>query len=522
MEKENFKTLMIKLRNCFNENRIANALEFQVRIYDLVWLDSTPVIEKIRFLKIISSNLEELIQHRFLYIQQYEARKITQIAIEEIYRMIKDTLIELNKKYEISEINEPYNDFKKELLCNSISPAYCGENDYEKYVDITKIFSGKKDQALKIIVLESDDKDRRVSSVNHIYIPKEIFLLESYEKKYIENYPDQVYQKEKIKIETVDFYSELMDGMDYMFRVPFISYNMVLNFIDNMCKHPEITSIFITLYRINKFSSKIIQSLLTALKLEKNVWVYIEISARGDELNNLKAAKNLIEEGANVNVSYFDYKIHAKMFLAVCEDGRKFVHIGTGNYNEETAKTYTDLHLLSYRSIYTEPVFQIMMSIFYKKHFNFNKSFTKIFFSPTSLRTHLIEKIIEEGKKEKNGRIWIKCNHITDSSIMNELRAAAVHGAEIKILCRTSCDLLPQDRMEIRSKVGRYLEHDRFYIFGNEGYISSADLMYRNLSKRVELLVNVEFVGQLENLFESIWFDDTIHIMGPDGSWGLA
>lgn len=503
----------------FINQREKSILDFQLRVFDLISLDTTPILEKIRFIKIISSNLEEFITTRLVDIHKNDETQYMIHTIELIYRKLGEALIELNEVFGIDPI-ESECDFFKTLNHIAFTPIYSEENDYQTSSELIDYAKDDSLSALSsLFILYSGGEiphDSRI--VYSIKVPKIIIQIDEYYNEYEKKYGNEVFSKETFYYPIKDFYNYLNHN-DLLIRNPYDSYQYIVDFIDEMCTRPEITSIFITLYRTAK-NGNIIESLIKARKLGKIVYTYVELTARGDEYNNLKTVKLLRENGIYVKTNYFNYKVHSKMFLAIDNNFNKYVHIGTGNYNEETAKAYTDFHLLTANEEITNEISRILVSLFEKQIYHNDLKNNFIYCAPTNFRMTINNLIQIETKKGSGGRIWIKCNNLCDCNVIKLLYKAADAGVDVKIICRTSCSILPRRNLTVKSKVGQYLEHDRFYIFGDDSYISSADLLFRNISKRLEILCKISS-NRVEETFQEIWNDPSIHILESNGSWKL-
>lgn len=509
---------LFELRNYFKD-RDLSIIEFQMRLLDLAKYEDTPMMEKLNFLKIIISNLEEFISVRFQELNDAEVNAMIG-TLESLYSEIAEVIRAINKVFGYhDDVDEVYTIIKNQ----DIKFIYSGESDSSIENEMNHVESDKTKKCDVALYYGSDEHN--ISADFVINVPKEILLINKNIDFYKEsltgcknlNYPDDLIQYQKY-----DYYNELQER-DMLFRVPYESYQMILDFIDQMCTNENITTVFISLYRTAN-DSKIIQSLIKARKLGKRVFVYIEPTARGNETRNIENIQLLRDNDINIQSSFFNYKVHSKIFCAIDKNYRKFIHIGTGNYNEDTSKFYTDTHLLSSNQISTTNVLEIFISLFTKnQNINFDDNFY-IYSSPLNFRKKFNELIETEISKGENGRIFIKCNNLCDCEIIDKLYVAAKAGVQIKIICRTGCSIHVVDNIEIRSKVGKYLEHDRIYMFGDHVFISSADLLLRNLSKRVETLCEIKNENckrKLCNLMNELFNDPLIHHMTKDGKWEL-
>ncbi|MBG9984417.1 RNA degradosome polyphosphate kinase [Aerococcaceae bacterium DSM 111022] len=285
---------------------------------------------------------------------------------------------------------------------------------------------------------------------------------------------------------------------DLFFNHPYDSFKPVVSLVEEAATDPNTIAIKQTLYRVSKHSP-IIQALKTAAENGKEVTVLVELKARFDEENNVFWAKELEEAGCHVIYGVSDLKTHSKITMIVRREGnaiRRYVHLGTGNYNDKTAKTYTDMGLMTA---------DIAMGEDAAKFFNFISGYTELpeythlHVSPFAIRDSLIDYIDEEielHKQHGDGRIVAKMNSLTDKPLIQKLYEASQAGVRIDLIVRGICCLKPgipgiSENIHVRSIVGRFLEHSRIYAFNNHGdsriFLSSADMMTRNMTKRVEI-----------------------------------
>ncbi|MBV8727815.1 MAG: polyphosphate kinase 1, partial [Candidatus Eremiobacteraeota bacterium] len=290
---------------------------------------------------------------------------------------------------------------------------------------------------------------------------------------------------------------------DILLHHPYESFDPVVQFIQQAAEDPQVLAIKQTLYRTSGRNSPIVAALLEAAENEKQVAVLIELKARFDEENNIDWARRLERAGVHVVYGFPELKTHAKATLVVRQeqDGiRRYIHFGTGNYNEKTAKLYTDLSLFTCRPELGSDVTQL---------FNMLTGFSKItdyeelLVAPANLRRELLALIDRETEHARAGRpsgIRGKLNAITDAEVVRALYRASQAGVPVDLLVRGMCVVRPgipgiSETVRIRSIVGRFLEHSRIFIFENGGdaqtFIGSADWMGRNLGRRVETVVPV-------------------------------
>ncbi|HEY9633940.1 MAG TPA: polyphosphate kinase 1 [Coleofasciculaceae cyanobacterium] len=303
--------------------------------------------------------------------------------------------------------------------------------------------------------------------------------------------------------EVEDFFCVIRNG-DLLVHHPYHSFSAtVLRFITEAANDPQVLAIKMTLYRTSG-DSPIANALISAAENGKQVAVLVELKARFDEKNNIIWARKLEQAGIHVVYGLVGLKTHTKVVLVVRrEEGRirRYVHVGTGNYNPKTAKIYTDLGLLSCR----EELGADLTDLFnYLTGYSRQRSYLKLMVAPVNLRDRflsLIHREIEHCHSGFSGRIVAKMNALVDPQIIATLYEASQAGVQIDLIVRGMCCLRPglegiSENIRVVSIVGRYLEHSRIYYFHNQGqeevYIGSADWMTRNLDRRVEAVVPVE------------------------------
>lgn len=309
---------------------------------------------------------------------------------------------------------------------------------------------------------------------------------------------------------------------DVLLYYPYHSFDTIVHMIKTAAIDPAVKSIKLCLYRAAS-NSKIINALTSAVRNRKRVQAVVELQARFDEEANIGWARELTEAGVNVTFGVTGLKVHSKLILIErVESGktRYYSHVGTGNFNEKTAKLYTDFSLLTYDQAIGRDLIKVFdfVAFTYKHH-----QFEKILVSPHSNRNGLlalVQREIDHAYAGKTAEINIKCNNLVDPAIIEALYEASEAGVRIRIICRGMFAMkagVPglSDNIEAISIVDRYLEHPRVYIFHNAGkreyYISSADLMTRNLDYRVEVSAPVEqpqLRERLQAIFDIQWCDN--------------
>lgn len=327
-----------------------------------------------------------------------------------------------------------------------------------------------------------------------------------------------------------DLFEQIREG-DILLHHPYETFDPVVNFIRHAAKDPDVLAIKQTLYRVSSHSP-IIASLAQAAENGKQVTVLVELKARFDEENNIVWARKLEKAGCHVIYGLLGLKTHSKITLVVRkeEDGiRRYVHLGTGNYNDSTAKLYTDMGMFTCKRPYGEDataVFNMLSG--YSEPLVWNK----LALAPTWLRNKFVSLINRERDNAKDGKpakIIAKMNSLCDAGIIEALYEASAAGVEIELIVRGICCLKQgvkemSETIHVRSIVGTFLEHSRIFYFENDSnpeiYMGSADWMPRNLDKRVEILFPVEdekLKSQILHILE-VQLSDNLkaHILQPD------
>ena len=335
-----------------------------------------------------------------------------------------------------------------------------------------------------------------------------------------------------VESQSADLFEALTDG-DVLVHHPYDSFATSAEaFIDQAAQDPDVLAIKQTLYRTSGPISPIVRALIRAAESGKQVVALVELKARGDEQANIAWAQALEQVGVHVVYGVVGLKTHAKVALVVRREGdeiRRYVHIGTGNYNPKTAQIYEDVGLLS-----ADPELGADVS----ELFNFltgysrQRRFGRLLVAPVGLRSNIIRLIRREATRP-GGRIILKVNSLVDPEIVEALYAASEAGTEIDLIVRGLCSIRPgvpglSERIRVRSLVGRFLEHSRIFRFGPDGstaeyYLGSSDLMPRNLDRRVEAMVPVldpVLQARLAQILDVELRDDVLAwSLQADGSW---
>ncbi len=315
--------------------------------------------------------------------------------------------------------------------------------------------------------------------------------------------------------EAADIFASLRER-EVLVHHPYESFaTSVQAFLEQAADDPQVLAIKQTLYRTSG-DSPIVDALIDAAEAGKQVLALVEIKARFDEKNNIAWARKLEAAGVHVVYGIVGLKTHCKLSLVIRQEGnqlRRYCHIGTGNYNPKTARYYEDFGLLTSRPAVGEDLTQLFNQL---SGFSTEPSYSSILTSPVGVREGLVERIqreIDNHEAGKPARVRFKINSLVDEQIIDQLYFASMAGVPVEIVVRGMCALKPgipglSDNITVHSVLGRYLEHSRIFFFENAGdpdvFIGSADMMHRNLDRRVETLVKItqsDQIRELDDLF---------------------
>lgn len=318
---------------------------------------------------------------------------------------------------------------------------------------------------------------------------------------------------------------------DVLLSYPYESMEPFLQMIREAANDPPVLSVRITIYRLAS-KAKLVEYLCAAAENGKDVTVLIELRARFDEQNNIDWSERMEEAGCKIIYGFEDYKVHSKICLITRRERgtvRHITQVGTGNYNEKTAKQYTDVSLITA----DERIGQDAGAFFNNMALgNLSGHYSRLFVAPTSLKNNILALMDEQIAKGKDGYILLKFNSLTDIDVIAKLQEASCAGVTVEMIVRGICCLLPgvpghTENITVTSIVGRFLEHSRIYVFGRgdeeKMYISSADLMTRNTERRVEIACPIDDPAVRTRLHDILYAmqHDTVkaRVLQPDGTY---
>lgn len=416
---------------------------------------------------------------------------------------------------QIDQIFKEYKILSKNIIKVTRNTDFVDDRDtWEEFDDYTEYMKSilKKRKRLNIVRLESEGKLpkqalnfllEKIELTQDAYFPLESPLNMKYVFSLIDEIPNAIKTKllyrDLIQYNPADFSKSVIDDVRHKDRIlsyPYESMDTFISLLKEAANDPDCKSIKITIYRLAK-NSKVVRYLTEAAQNGKEVTVFVELKARFDEESNINYANILYEEGCNIIYGFNKYKMHSKICLITFRNPKTenltyITQIGTGNYNESTAKQYTDFSLMT-----ACPEIGLDATDFFKNMSigNLDGKYMHLLQSPTTLKTGLMHHLENEIAKGENGYILCKFNSLTDKDFIEKFIEASQKGVKVDLIIRGISCLLPgikdqSENIRIRSIVGRFLEHPRVYVFGKDDpvmYISSADLMTRNTENRVEI-----------------------------------
>lgn len=418
----------------------------------------------------------------------------------------------------LNQINQIFKEYKilsKNIIKVTRNTDFVDDRDtWEEFDDYREYMKSilKKRKRLNVVRLESQGKLSKQSLsflleknelTEDAYFPIDSPLNMQYVFDLIKDIPkaikSKLLYKDLIQYNPADFSKSIIEDVRHKDRIlsyPYDSMDTFLSLLKEVANDPDCKSIKITIYRLAK-NSKVVRYLTEAAQKGKEVTVFVELKARFDEESNINYANILYEEGCNIIYGFNKYKMHSKICLITFRNPRTenlnyITQIGTGNYNESTAKQYTDFSLMT-----ANPEIGLDATDFFKNMSigNLDGKYMHLLQSPTTLKTGLMHRVEKEIAKGEDGYILCKFNSLTDKDFIEKFIEASQKGVKVDLIIRGISCLLPgiknqSENIRIRSIVGRFLEHPRVYVFGKKDpmmYISSADLMTRNTENRVEI-----------------------------------
>jgi len=397
-----------------------------------------------------------------------------------------------------------------------------------------EVSSNMPDYLLNILIKSLDIEQNDVYIHNRpLHLPDFMFLTKL-DKRHLKFIPFQTRILPELLSQDTSIF-EVIAKKDLLVHLPYDSFtNSVLRFLTEAVQDPKVIAIKITLYRTG-LDSPIVAQLKKAAENGKDVTAFVELKARFDEENNIIWAKELENVGVHVVYGVIGLKTHCKICMVVRKEEDKLVsylHLSTGNYNHITSRLYTDIGYFTARNGFQSDAINLFN---YLTGYSFYKDWKRMLVAPINLRQktlRLIERETELHSKNNPGHIFIKMNSLAHQEVMQALYKASQKGVKIQLIIRGVCCLRPgikgiSENIEVRSILGRFLEHSRIFYFKNSGneeyYLSSADWMTRNLHNRVEIMFPIldkTLQEQLRNILDIYWKDNKKSwLLLPDGSY---
>jgi polyphosphate kinase len=444
--------------------------------------------------------------------QFFKGYKIKDAAL---FRVLRDSELEVDEGFAPDLLKA----LEKELKKRSSAKTVYLQMEEGTAPELLEVLCGGIDFPKEEVVFTSSDLDLTF-----------LFDLSSWTDKPRLRYPSFI----SVKSVYENIFDKIKDE-DFIIHVPYQSFMPTCELVTAAAKDPDVLAIKMTLYRTNE-DSAIIKALMEAAKNRKQVTVVVEIKARFEEEKNIQWSRELEQAGCHVIYGIAGLKIHSKMTLVVRkEEGRirRYVHLATGNYNEKTANVYTDIGFFTANDDFARDIADVFNVI---TGYSLPSPWKRVISSPHDLRKYffdLIDKEMENQLAHKNGLIIAKMNALEDTQIIEKLYAASNAGVKIRLIVRGICCLVPgvehlSENIEVRSIVGRFLEHSRIFYFNNNGngrvFLSSADWMTRNFDRRIELLFEItksELKSHVQFILDSYLKDSRkTRVLKSDHSYG--
>src|SRR5947207_870429 len=536
-------------------NRELSRLDFDERVLAMAEDTKLPLLERVRFLAIFSSNLDDFFQVRVAGLKEQVLAAVAVASPDGMTPLEQLRAIRLRVEGLIQRQTSIFNSEIVPALATAGITFVRGEDVTKK--ELSQLHSVFRQQIFPVLTPLAVDPAHPFPYISHLslnlavivrdpqrhqqrfarvkvppVLPRLVPLAEGERYIPMEDVIALHLQSLFPGMEIVDHHPfRVTRSGDLLAQHPYDSFaTSVEAFIDHAASDPNVLAIKQTLYRTSGPASPIVRALIRAAEAGKQVVALVELKARGDEQANIAWARAL--EEANVHVVYglVGLKTHAKVTSVVRREGRHiqhYVHVGTGNYNPSTAHQYEDVSLLSADPDLGADVTELFNLL---TGYSRQNRYRKLLVAPTNLRPDLAHLI--ERERKPGGRIVIKVNNLVDPDLIDALYQSSQEGAEVDLIVRSMCSLRPgvpgvSERIRVRSIVGRFLEHSRIFSFGRgedaELYLGSSDLMPRNLDRRVEVVVPVTdslLSARLQSILDVCLADDVLAWeLSSDGSW---
>ena len=494
----------------------------------------------------VINSVDEIIsidQNRIYIIAKFKSELGNQYGIIEIPKEIPKTylinykindkeeykyiLVEDIIKHYINKLFFPYEAFEVHSMDIARNAEVSVDNDLDPLSSMKQVVKKRKKSEPDKIVFDGElSYDTRAFFLSNLNLTdKQMYFTNRISLSYVSELGDKIpenfiknlcYPKHKPFDQLQLGRGSILDRTsreDILSCYPYDSMRPFLELLKESSVSPYVEEIRITIYRLSS-QPQIINYLIDAARNGKKVDVLIELRARFDEEKNIDWAEKLIESGCNVYYGSKKYKVHSKLCQIIFTDNsghKKYItQLSTGNYNEKTVTAYTDFSLITYNQDIGSSVDLFWKDIINKEYGNYDEILT----SPKNMQKKLLKLIKREENKGKDGRIFFKVNSLSDEKIIEALMNASCAGCQINMIVRGICCIIPgvefcTENIKIVNLVGRFLEHSRVYMFGSGDdeliYISSADLMTRNMEKRVELACPI-YTKKLKNRIKAIMY----------------
>ena len=499
--------------NDLNIDHFTTYVAAVIRTGSLEKLIVVPILDDMDVFITINKNVI-LMEDIILYYLESNICINQNIVSKGVFRAVKDASVLLDHNESEFVVDRMSDTLVERRDSNSLFLDISSDSDgklEDTIVSMIKVPKGHIYRKDKIVNYSIFSRDKLFADEDESYKPFKPFIYENYER-----------------------YDSMFDAIrneDILLHHPYDSFDTMVRFLEEAAEDDNVITIKQSLYRVSGVDSHIVNALCKASYNGIFTVALVEIKARFDEDNNIKLIRKLQRAGVKVVFGDEFLKTHCKMCIVARKEKdkvRTYAHVGTGNYNEKTARLYTDLSYFTSKKKVGDDlnlVFNIISG-----HSQPEKDLDKVFYSPVNLRSQIekcIDREISYAKKGKSAEIFIKVNSFSDVKMANKIYQAAKAGVKVYVICRGVCSIKPTKNLYIKSIVGRFLEHSRIYYFKNgktkEYYIGSADLLGRNLDRRIETLVQIKdhnVTKKLDWIVKTLKEDDmNSFIQNKDGKW---